>query len=595
MQKAEHDPLQFGAEDNALDTHGAQGTAAEPNTTQSSGAENTGAVLADTQHNPLAPTSQHEGQTSTWQHYPALPTAAVARHEGAYVHQHVQQDMAAAASNSPPARYPSVPIPAVCNISLNSPTASLSSSDTAFTTAVRGVAGQGSNLSSPVAVGNLELKIMVCNPLKHVQYISGIPGFDGAYISFEVTTYTSLPHFSSSRLSVRRRFRDFVSLSNLLPKLLHGSFLPARPPKNMIEARRLTDTFIEERRAALERYLNRLAAHPATARSEALRVFLEAEGNLRSNPQWRCLKPHVLTPAQATSRLIRTLVGVRKTQPTPSEVVQPAGQNRDVYRLLHENLRQLRGSFKHSPLSAEEVALRDDTALVEDEAGALHVALHRGEAWQRSLAARYSSSAQTATALKALGVFEGSYSYGQSETVQALTSMAQALQAASTMSAAAATAASGALQPLRDHHAATPNIMAALHGRERQLLTVMTLRQDLEDKKARLSAAQLTPASQAKKVDALRTVVGQLEVSGAAAEAEYQRQLTRNKEDLAALQAARGTELTAMVHTLASLELAHEQQQQALWQQLLQKLPVPGTTTAYMAQRDLHIHALSSG
>lgn len=46
------------------------------------------------------------------------------------------------------------------------------------------------------------------------------------------------------------------------------SFLPARPDKNIIEARRMTGTFIEERRIGLERYLNRLAAHPAAARSE---------------------------------------------------------------------------------------------------------------------------------------------------------------------------------------------------------------------------------------------------------------------------------------------------------------------------------------
>lgn len=86
---------------------------------------------------------------------------------------------------------------------------------------------------------------------------------------------------------------------------------------------------------------------------QALRVFLEADGNLRSNPQWRCLKPKVLTPIQATNRLVRTLVGVRKTTPTPSEVVQPATVGRDIYRLLHENVQQLRGSFKHSPLNAE--------------------------------------------------------------------------------------------------------------------------------------------------------------------------------------------------------------------------------------------------
>jgi hypothetical protein len=52
--------------------------------------------------------------------------------------------------------------------------------------------------------------------------VSTPAGLEEAYISYEVTTVTSLPHFSSSRCSVRRRFRDFVSLSNLLPKLLHG-------------------------------------------------------------------------------------------------------------------------------------------------------------------------------------------------------------------------------------------------------------------------------------------------------------------------------------------------------------------------------------
>lgn len=56
------------------------------------------------------------------------------------------------------------------------------------------------------------------------------------------------------------------------------------------------------------------------------------------------------------------------------------------------------------------------------------------------------------------------------------------------------------LQPLRDHHAMKTNVLAALHGRERQLLTVNTLRRDWEEKKARLAAAQLTPASQAKRV-----------------------------------------------------------------------------------------------
>jgi hypothetical protein len=64
---------------------------------------------------------------------------------------------------------------------------------------------------------------VLASPSNIVMHGAVLPaGLEEAYISYEVTTVTSLPHFSSSRCSVRRRFRDFVSLSNLLPKLLHG-------------------------------------------------------------------------------------------------------------------------------------------------------------------------------------------------------------------------------------------------------------------------------------------------------------------------------------------------------------------------------------
>eukprot|EP00878_Enallax_costatus_P026063 GHUV01027940.1.p1 GENE.GHUV01027940.1~~GHUV01027940.1.p1 ORF type:complete len:292 (+),score=94.77 GHUV01027940.1:741-1616(+) len=240
-------------------------------------------------------------------------------------------------------------------------------------------------------------------------------------------------------------------------------------------------------------------------------------------------------------------------------------------------------------LSLQEVALRDDTTLIEDAAGALHVALNRAEAWCRASASKADLLAETALALEALASYENSDTYGDAAATQALMVTAQAMQSCSQVSSAASSSSSTVIQPLRDHHAITPNVMSALHGRERQLLTVMTLKQDLEDKRARLSAAQLMPASQAKKIESLRTVVGQLEVSLAAAEAEYNRQLARNREEFQALRASRGAELTAMLGSLVAVQLKEEQQQLAIWQQLAQSLPQPAVTTAYMAQRDLHI------
>ena len=82
----------------------------------------------------------------------------------------------------------------------------------------------------------------------------------------------------------------------------------------------MTDGFVNERCAALERYLNRLAAHPVASKSEALRVFLEAAGSLRGHPDWLALKPRTPTVTQATVRLLKQLVGASRTTPTPQEV-----------------------------------------------------------------------------------------------------------------------------------------------------------------------------------------------------------------------------------------------------------------------------------
>lgn len=40
------------------------------------------------------------------------------------------------------------------------------------------------------------------------------------------------------------------------------------PEKNMVEGQRQSDAFVEERRAALEGYLNKLAQHPAIGSGE---------------------------------------------------------------------------------------------------------------------------------------------------------------------------------------------------------------------------------------------------------------------------------------------------------------------------------------
>lgn len=54
----------------------------------------------------------------------------------------------------------------------------------------------------------------------------------------------------------------------MLKAQYRGFFLPPRPEKNPVEGQRASEEFVEVRRAALEKYLNQLAAHPAVVRSE---------------------------------------------------------------------------------------------------------------------------------------------------------------------------------------------------------------------------------------------------------------------------------------------------------------------------------------
>lgn len=55
---------------------------------------------------------------------------------------------------------------------------------------------------------------------------------------------------------------------SLLQAKFRGYFVPPRPEKNAVEGQRMSDGFVEERRASLQKYLQKLAAHPVIGPSE---------------------------------------------------------------------------------------------------------------------------------------------------------------------------------------------------------------------------------------------------------------------------------------------------------------------------------------
>ncbi|KAL6581256.1 hypothetical protein OROMI_007179 [Orobanche minor] len=131
-------------------------------------------------------------------------------------------------------------------------------------------------VSSPLVSSNY-LKISVSDPQReHEMSGSLVPG-GNTYFSYLITTFTNMPEFNGTEFNVRRRFKDVVALADRLAEHYRGFFIPLRPDKSVVEGQVMqTNEFVEQRRAALERYLRRLASHPVITTSEELRVFLEA-------------------------------------------------------------------------------------------------------------------------------------------------------------------------------------------------------------------------------------------------------------------------------------------------------------------------------
>jgi len=81
------------------------------------------------------------------------------------------------------------------------------------------------------------------------------------------------PHFPKV-VQVARRYNHFIWLRNILQKQFPCTFAPPVPEKNRLAALTRNQKFFEERRADLERFLNRLEVIPYFHSNQALLIFL---------------------------------------------------------------------------------------------------------------------------------------------------------------------------------------------------------------------------------------------------------------------------------------------------------------------------------
>ncbi|KAH7622008.1 hypothetical protein Ndes2526B_g02833 [Nannochloris sp. 'desiccata'] len=113
-------------------------------------------------------------------------------------------------------------------------------------------------------------EIAVIDPVKQGEGV-------GAYVSYKVVSTVDFDGYRADQHEVIRRFRDFTWLKNRLRSQYRGAILPALPEKNVVEKYKMGGDFIEQRRAALEIFLRRVAAHPLLYASPDLRLFLQSD------------------------------------------------------------------------------------------------------------------------------------------------------------------------------------------------------------------------------------------------------------------------------------------------------------------------------
>ncbi|KAM9351984.1 sorting nexin-1a [Symphorus nematophorus] len=108
-----------------------------------------------------------------------------------------------------------------------------------------------------------------------------------AYMAYKVSTQTTLPMFRNKTFTVRRRFSDFLGLYEKLSEKHgpNGYIVPPPPEKSILGMTKVkvgkedssSADFVERRRGALERYLQRVVNHPSLLQDPDVREFLERE------------------------------------------------------------------------------------------------------------------------------------------------------------------------------------------------------------------------------------------------------------------------------------------------------------------------------
>lgn len=163
-----------------------------------------------------------------------------------------------------------------------------------------------------------DIFVTVDNPESNVTAIE-------TFIMYRVVTKTTRSEFDSSEYEVRRRYQDFLWLRSRLeenhPTLIVHPLPEKFVMKGMVE--RFNDDFIETRRKALHRFLNKISEHPILSYSQHFKVFLTAQDLVSQRKQG----PGFLSRMGETVRAVANSVRGLRSRPEEFTVMHDYMEN----------------------------------------------------------------------------------------------------------------------------------------------------------------------------------------------------------------------------------------------------------------------------
>ncbi|KAJ8768681.1 hypothetical protein K2173_023585 [Erythroxylum novogranatense] len=416
------------------------------------------------------------------------------------------------------------------------------------------------------------IRITVSNPQKEQETSNSLVPGGNTYVTYLITTRTNMPGFNGTEFSVRRRFKDIVTLSDRLSETYRGFFIPPRPDKNVVESQVMQkQEFVEQRRVALEKYLRRLAMHPVLRQSDELKVFLQVQGKLP-----------LPTSTDVASRMLDGAVKLPKqlfgesTVVAPQEVVQPAKGGRDLLRLFKELKQSVANDWGGSkpPVVEEDKEFLEKKERMHDLEQQLSNASQQAESIVKAQQDMGETMGELGLAFIKLTKFENEEAVFNSQRARAadMKNVATAAVKASRFYRELNAQTVKHLDILHDYLGLLLSVHGAFSDRSSALLTVQTLLSELsalESRAEKLEAASSKifggDKSRIRKIEELKETMRATEDAKNVAIREYERIKENNRIELERLDRERHADFLNMLKGFVLNQVGYAEKIANVW------------------------------